>query len=93
MDFSKYHILFASRRARKSIVVRAAVGPEAELELAAGEYDAPLRDDLNALLKYGDGELNQIPPALICTMVDAAANRVAISQSLRNGRIMPRQVV
>ena len=61
MDCSNYHILFASRRARKDAVLRAAADSEVAFEVSAGEYDDCLRDDLKALLKHGDGELCRIP--------------------------------
>lgn len=58
MDCSQSHILYASRRARKDTVVRAAADSGAGFESDDGEYDGHLGDDLRALVKHGDGELS-----------------------------------
>lgn len=58
MDCSQSHILYASRRARKDTVARAAEDSVAGFVTDEGEYDGLLGDDLKALVKHGDGELS-----------------------------------
>ncbi|MBE3041819.1 hypothetical protein IMZ48_04410 [Candidatus Bathyarchaeota archaeon] len=60
MDSPKYHIVYASRRAREDAVVRATedLGTGFDRE-AGGEETDVLGDDLGALLKHGDGELSR----------------------------------
>lgn len=65
MDCSQSRILYASRRARKDTVVRAASDSAAGFETDGGEHDDYLGDDLRALVKHGDGESSKILPAVL----------------------------
>ena len=60
MDSPKYHIVYASRRAREDAVVRATDDLRAGFDReAGGQGTGGLGDDLEELRKPGDGKLSR----------------------------------